>query len=383
MDAMRVALWAGAATTGAIGWSGRFECLPIAVLVLVLWRFSRSWVEAFGVAASYYGAASVGWMEASSRFFGSETGYSLDAVLVWVGGAVLLALPWGLLWSESFAVSAMVRVARGVVLGLVLMLPPLGLVSWCNPWVAGVAMLPGLGFAGFGIVTVSVLAPGGRISLGWAALFLVVSALACDRVEPASARDWVGVSTRFGRLSGVGVEERYDRVVSAGQAAERTGAKVVLFPEGVAGRWTRSTAALWTSEAAESHQVLLVGALEERGGERRNGLAIAGEGEARFWPQRLPAPIGMWAPWRSVHVQSDLFRSSVTDILGRRVALLVCFEQFISWPLLQSALEGADVVLAPANLWFANGTNLNAVREVTLRSWASLMGWAVVEAVNG
>ena len=43
----------------------------------------------------------------------------------------------------------------------------------------------------------------------------------------------------------------------------------------------------------------------------------------------------------------------------------VCFEQFISWPAFQTALEEPDVVLAPANLWFANGTNLNAVREVT------------------
>ena len=63
--------------------------------------------------------------------------------------------------------------------------------------------------------------------------------------------------------------------------------------------------------------------------------------------------------------------------------MLVCFEQFVSWPVLQTALENPDVVLAPANLWFASGTNLNAVREVTLRSWASLMGWSVVEAING
>jgi hypothetical protein len=60
----------------------------------------------------------------------------------------------------------------------------------------------------------------------------------------------------------------------------------------------------------------------------------------------------------------------------------MCFEQFVSWPALQSALVGADLVLAPANLWFARGTPLNAVREVTLRSWAALMGWSVLEAIN-
>ena len=379
MDPMRVALWVGAATTGAVGWSGRFECLPIAVLVLVLWRLSRSGVEAFGVAASYYGAASFGWTRASSTFLGS----SVAALLVWVGGALLLSLPWGLLWSKRFAVSAVSRLVRGVLLGLVLMLPPLGLMSWSNPWVGGAAVLPGLGYVGFGLVTLSVFAPGARSWPGWLAVFFAVSALACDRVGPVADQNWAGISTHYGRLSDVSVDERYDRAVSAGQAAERTGAKVVLFPEGVAGRWTRSSAALWAAQAAESDRVLLVGAIEERGRERRNGLAIAGEGEVRFWPQRLPAPIGMWAPWRSAHVQSDLFRSSVTDIEGRRAAMLVCFEQFVSWPVLQTALENPDVVLAPANLWFASGTNLNAVREVTLRSWASLMGWSVVEAING
>lgn len=62
--------------------------------------------------------------------------------------------------------------------------------------------------------------------------------------------------------------------------------------------------------------------------------------------------------------------------------MLVCFEQFVGWPAFQSALEGAEVVLAPTNLWFARGTNLNEVREVTLQSWAALMGWSVIEAVN-
>jgi len=195
-------------------------------------------------------------------------------------------------------------------------------------------------------------------------------------------RDWAGVSTRYGRLSAVSVDAQYDRAVAAGRAAARVGAHLALFPEGAAGRWTWSRAALWTAQAADSGQVLLVGAIEEHAGERRNGLAVIGDGEPWFWPQRLPAPIGMWAPWRSSHVRSDLMRSSVVHLQGRRVALLVCFEQFVSWPALQSALEGAEVVLAPANLWFANGTNLNAVREVTLRTWASLMGWSVVEAVN-
>ncbi|MGB5502435.1 MAG: hypothetical protein WBM75_08555, partial [Polyangiales bacterium] len=108
----------------------------------------------------------------------------------------------------------------------------------------------------------------------------------------------------------------------------------------------------------------------------------AGEGNARFWSQRLPVPIGMWAPWRSSHVQSELVGLSIVKIEGKAASMLLCFEQFVSWPAFQTALEDPDVVLAPANLWFARGTNLDAVREVTLQSWGALMGWSVVEAIN-
>ena len=81
--------------------------------------------------------------------------------------------------------------------------------------------------------------------------------------------------------------------------------------------------------------------------------------------------------------QFDAGDSVGGSFLGEIQGIQFAFEQFVGWPALQSAVEGAEVVLAPANLWFARGTNLNAVREVTLQSWARLMGWTVVEAING
>ena len=242
---------------------------------------------------------------------------------------------------------------------------------------AGVAALPGLGLGAFGWVTLAAFAPGARSWPLGVALCLVVSTVACNRYAPSADRGWAGRSTRDGRLSNLEADARYERAVSVVRAAERTDAEVVLLPEGLAGHWTPSTEALWLSEAEASGRVLLVGAIEVREGVRRNGLAIAGEGEARFWSQRLPAPIGMWAPWRSSHVQSELVGSSIAKIEGKAASMLLCFEQFVSWPAFQTALEDPDVVLAPANLWFARGTNLDAVREVTLQSWGALMGWSV------
>ena len=243
---------------------------------------------------------------------------------------------------------------------------------------------PGLVSLVSALVTVGAFAPGARSWPLWVALLLVLSAAACDRYAPGLDSDWAGLSTRYGKLSEVDAEARYARAASVVRAAERMDAKVVLVPEGLAGRWTPSTETLWSVDAAESDRVLLIGALQERSGTRRNGLVIAQKGRARFWSQRWPAPIGMWAPWRSGHVQSALCALERRPTSQeRRAAMLVCFEQFVSWPAFQTALEDPDVVLAPANLWFARGTNLNRVREVTLQSWGALMGWSVVEAING
>ena len=383
MDLVTVLLCAVAATSGAVAWTGRFELLPVALVVLLCWRWSRSRPEALGVALAYYGAASFGLVRAASRFFGDATGWSSTGALIWAGTSLLLSIPWAALWSPRFATSAGSRVSRGIVLGLVLLLPPVGFLSGVNPWVGGAAMMPGLGILGLLVVTVSLLAPDRKTWPGWAAALVLVSVLACRNYEPTESVNWAGVSTPYGALGHRSPTEQYDMVADAWHRAPATDPDVVLFPEGLGGTWTPSSESLWALEAEGRDALWIVGAMRRDREGQRNGVGIVGDGEAYFWPQRLPAPIGMWAPWAARHVKSELFAPSVQVIQGRRAALLMCFEQFVGWPALQSALEGAEVVLAPANLWFARGTNLNAIREVTLQSWARLMGWTVVEAING
>jgi predicted amidohydrolase len=233
------------------------------------------------------------------------------------------------------------------------------------------------------VVTVSLLAPDQKSWPVWSSALVLASVLACQNYEPAKLVNWAGVSTPYGALGHRSPTEQYDIAADAWHRALATDADVVLFPEGLGGTWTPSSANLWALEAEERDALWIVGAMRRDREGQRNGVGVVGDGEPYFWPQRLPAPIGMWAPWAAWHVKSDLLRPSVQVIQGRRAALLMCFEQFVGWPPLQSALEGAEVALAPANLWFARGTNLNAVREVTLQSWARLMGWTVVEAING
>lgn len=381
MDVVGALLVGMAGLSGAVGWNGSFACLPLGVGVLVCWRASRSRTEALGIALAYYGSASFDLIEAASTFFGSRTWGS--GVLVWAFASLLLSVPWAALWSPTLRTHTGQRVIRGTVLLLVTLVPPLGLIGWTNPWVAGVSVFPGLRYWAFALVTVACLAPDRRTWPAWAATSSLVSALACGSYVPVDTPNWKGLPTRFSTFEGPLFTQQYNRAVDMWGRAANVNADLVLFPEGVGGAWTPSGASLWELEAQESHTVMIVGAIYENRSGRRNGVGVVGEGDPYFWSQRWPAPIGMWAPWRPrVHAQSRLFGSSIRVIQGRRTALLVCFEQFVVWPAFQSALEGAEVVLAPANLRFAGNTNFNAVREVTLQSWAALMGWSVVEAVN-
>jgi hypothetical protein len=332
---------------------------------------------------AYYGAASFGLVQGTSMFFGDATGWSSAGVAIWAGTTLLLSIPWAALWSRTFATSAWSRVSRGILLGFVLLLPPVGLLSGVNPWVGGAAALPGFEYLGFLALTVCLLAPDQTTWPAWASVLVLLSVLACGTYEPPPSANWVGISTRHSALGDRTPKEQYDLATEAWTRAAMTDAEVVLFPEGLGGAWTSSSASLWALEAEEREALWMVGAMERDEQGLHNGVGVVGDGEPYFWSQRLPAPIGMWAPWAARHVKSDLFAPGVQVIQGRKAALLICFEQFVGWPPFQSALEGAEVVLAPANLWFARGTNLNAVREVTLQSWARLMGWTVVEAING
>ena len=242
MDLVSALLWATSGATGAIAWSGRFEYLPVALLLFLCWRWSRSRGEALGVGLFYYGAASFGLVHGASAFFGTAMGWSDAGVLVWVGVSVLLALPWALLWSPLFSTRASSRVIRGILLGLVLLLPPFGLLSGVNPWVGGAAAMPGLGVLGLLLVTVSLLAPGKRTWPGWASALALVSALACGNYESGPSMNWAGVSTRYGALGDRSPTEEYDMATDAWRRAAATDADVVLFPEGVGGTWTSSTA---------------------------------------------------------------------------------------------------------------------------------------------
>jgi hypothetical protein len=103
--------------------------------------------------------------------------------------------------------------------------------------------------------------------------------------------------------------------------------------------------------------------------------------------ERMPVPVSMWQPWLSLlgepaGARADFFANPVVSVSGIRVATLICYEQLLVWPVLQSRLGSPDVLVAAANGWWTGGTNIVAIQIAATTAWARLFDLPLAMAIN-
>jgi apolipoprotein N-acyltransferase len=79
---------------------------------------------------------------------------------------------------------------------------------------------------------------------------------------------------------------------------------------------------------------------------------------------------------------ASLGEVSIMEVHGKRLGFLVCYEQFLSWPVLTLIAQKPDVIVAPSNLWWCKDTSLAGIRGAAARLWERLFGVPLVSAVN-
>jgi apolipoprotein N-acyltransferase len=95
----------------------------------------------------------------------------------------------------------------------------------------------------------------------------------------------------------------------------------------------------------------------------------------------------MWQPWsrwvgQGGSARADFFGNPVVEVAGVRIAPLICYEQLILWPFLQSMLHSPEVIVAVGNGWWAESTSLVAIQRASSIAWARLFDLPVVMAFN-
>ncbi|MCT9000382.1 conjugal transfer protein TraB [Chelativorans intermedius] len=384
-DAIKTAgLMALAAATGAIGWNGSLLTLPLAFAFPVLWANSPSRIAAGIVSAGYFLAASRGLPQGVVNYFGSGIA---EGLALWLGASLAFVAVHAVLWTSRPGTGRTLRYAAAAIL---MSVPPFGIVGWAHPITAAGIVFPGWGWWGLVAAAIGLLAMTTKFwpiaTLVWGGAFAWSAA---TWTEPSLPQGWIGVDTKFGGERGTyaGLFQHRE-TIAAVKAAAAQGNKIVVLPEGAAGVWTPTVERLWVRELKGVDVTVNAGAILVDGQGYDNVMVeISGEGARILYRERMPVPISMWQPWltligESGGARAHFFANPIVETGGVRLVPLICYEQLIVWPVLQSALYAPDIIVATGNGWWTDGTSIVAIQKSASIAWARLFDLPLIMAFN-
>ena len=152
--------------------------------------------------------------------------------------------------------------------------------------------------------------------------------------------------------------------------AQSSGSKVLVFPEGAVRLWTDATDAFWAPVISDAGKTLLIGAGQPIPASARyyNSVVIVGDHSRTAFHQRIPVPGGMWNPfYPQGGVEIDILGPGTIDIAEHRAAILICYEQLLTWPMLRSAIEKPTILIAISNEAWTAATTVPRMTHVRSR----------------
>ncbi len=369
---------------GILGWSGLVLALPIAMAFPALWAHARSRAAAALVSAGYFLAASRGLPQGVANFYSSDL---WPGLVLWIAASLGFVAVHATLWTRH---PGRGRALRYMAAAVVMAVPPFGIVGWAQPVTAAGAVFPGWGWWGLAATAAGLAMMTTR---WWPAAAITLTGFwlwsAVTWTPLPTAQGWQGVDLDHGEQLGRdnGLQGYLDLIATVRSKAGE-GAHVVVLPESALGFWTPTVEGLWRDGLRGLDVTVIAGAAVVDPAGYDNVMATISAGDNRIlYRERMPVPVSMWQPWLAWTGQgggahAGFFTNPVVDVEGRKIAPLICYEQLIVWPVLQSMLHSPDAIVATGNGWWTDGTSIVAIQQASLRAWARLFRIPVVTAFN-
>jgi hypothetical protein len=177
-------------------------------------------------------------------------------------------------------------------------------------------------------------------------------------------------------------------LISKARGAADDGVGYIVLPESALGFWTPTVERLWTKALVGSSVTVIAGAaVVDADGYDNVLVEMSAAGARVLYRERMPVPGSMWQPWRSwwgdsEGAQADFFANPIVVLHDRKLAPLICYEQLIAWPVLQSMLHDPDVIVAVGNGWWTANTSIVAIQRASVEAWARLFAKPLVISFN-
>ncbi|TKT57459.1 conjugal transfer protein TraB [Agrobacterium sp. LC34] len=381
---------------GWIGWSGEVLLLPFAVVFPLLWSKASSRSIASLVAAGYFLAASRGLPQGVANFYSADL---WPGLVLWVMASASFVIVHAVFWTKNRSENASGGIGTDAARGLrylavmVLMaLPPFGITGWAHALTAAGVLFPGWGWWGLFAMATGLTVMTTRF---WPAAAIILGGLwlwsAASWTGPRLPDAWVGVDLEQAQNLGRDGSLLYHRDLIATvrrTIAGKPDVHVAVLPESALGLWTPTVARVWQEGLRGSDITVIAGAaVIDPWGYDNVMVAISADAAKVLYRERMPVPGSMWQPWlqwtgRGGGTQADFFGNPAVEVDGFKVGPLICYEQLIVWPVLQSTFHNPEVIVAIGNGWWTKNTSIVAIQKATSVAWARLFGLPVVMAFN-
>jgi hypothetical protein len=383
-DLARTALLVGlSVATGWIAWSGIALLLPVSLVFPILWSIATSRKFAALISAAYFLTASRGLPQGVAAFYQSDL---WPGLLLWFCASSSFVAIHTALWTAN----ARARPFCFLAAALLMAVPPFGITGWAHPITAAGILFPGWGWWGLATTTAGLI---GLVTRTRPAVAIALTGAwawsAAVWTYPEVPQPWRGVDLEMGASLGrqPSLARQRDLIATVRSAAD-DGVGIVVLPENALGSWTPTVERRWVRSLAGTSATAVVGAtLVTVDGYDNVLVAISAQGGNVLYRERMPVPGSMWQPWRTWLGQSggaraDVFANPIVQLGGKRIAPLICYEQLIIWPVLQSMLHDPDLILAVGNGWWTAGTSIVDVQRASVVAWARLFAKPLVISFN-
>ncbi|WP_434730567.1 conjugal transfer protein TraB [Rhizobium binae] len=381
---------------GWIGWSGEVLLLPFAMFFPLLWSKASSRSIASLVAAGYFLAASRGLPQGVANFYSADL---WPGIVLWLIASASFVMVHAVFWTNPRGGDASgkrgtdaARALRYLLAMALTGLPPLGITGWAHPLTVAGVLFPGWRWSGLSATAILLVFMTGR---RWQIAAAVLAGLyvwsATNWMPPKLAPGWIAVDLKQGADLGRNSSLQYHHELIAGVREtinKRPDAHVAVIPESALGFWTPTVARLWQEGLRGLEVTVIAGAavIDARGYDNVM-VAISAYAAKVLYHERMPVPGSMWQPWlqwtgQGGGARADFFGNPVVEVDGVRIAPLICYEQIIVWPVLQSMLHSPDVIVAIANGWWTEDTSIVAIQKASSVAWARLFDLPIVMAFN-
>ena len=363
--------------------------LPAAMLFPALWAMSPSRRVAALVSAAYFLAASRGLPQGVANFYSADL---WPGLLLWMAASASFIAVHAAAWTRKAEEGrpGIRRVVRYLAAAVLTGLPPFGITGWAHPLTAAGVLFPGWGWWGLLataaglLVMVTRYRPAAAIGLGGLWLWS-----AATWTGPNLPEGWRGIDLEYGQMLGRdGSLEYHSDLIATVRKAAGKGTRVVVLPESALGFWTPTVARFWREGFDGLEVTVVAGAAVIDAQGYDNVMVVVGSGAAGvLYKERMPVPVSMWQPWlrwtgRGGGARAHLFANPVVEVGTTRIAPLICYEQLILWPVLQSMLHSTSVIVATGNGWWTEDTSIVAIQKASVTAWATLFELPVVMAFN-